>query len=582
MLKKILNFIRSGKINSDQEKTGAAVSGRTDFPAAEKKQIAEEILREKNRFLNDLRKASLNILEDVAESEQDLRKKTLELEKFQQAADVSFDHVIITDPDGIILYANAAAEKLTGYSRKEIIGKNSGQLWGGRMDKSFYEKMWKTIKMDKKPYSGEVTNKKKNGNEYLASIRISPILDREKEVKFFVGVEQDITEEREAQIRVIRHASELQKANELIEEEKERAEGILRFLKSIGDGVVATDMNAKIIFFNEAIEKLTKISSAEAMGKYSYEVFRFLREKELDKQHKIIPKFLSGKGKANQIKDRFILERKDGSRIFVNFSISFIYGRSGEKQGCIMVLRDITEERELEKTKDNFLSVAAHQLRTPLSGIRWNLEMLLEGDAGKLPKEALDIIKDLDENNQRLVALVNDLLNVSRINLGKSMDSPEPVEVKEAIKNAIKNLDGFAKRNNVKVVFDEKKTPNIKVMIIPNRFFESVENVASNAIKYSPNKSSVKIAVSQEAGKAVISVSDSGIGIPETDKEKIFSKFFRAHNAAIKDPEGSGLGLNVVKSFIEEAGGSVSFESKEGKGTTFLINLPVYTGKNNH
>jgi len=537
---------------------------------------SEKELREKNSYLDDARKAVTNILEDVAQSEQELNHKTTELEKFQQAADASFDHIVITDPDGVMLYMNSSAEEITGYYKEESIGKTPGKLWGGQMSHEIYEKMWQTIKTDKSPYAGEITNKRKNGEKYLASIRISPILDKKGDVKFYVGVEQDITEEREAQMQIIRNAAELQKANLAIKKQKESAESILRFLKSIGDGVVATDMDGKVIFFNEAAEALTGFSGDDALGKYAWESMWYFKEDDPETQIKIVKKFLANEDKFGRVSDRLILKQKSGSTIGVSFSISFIYDENQTKQGCVVVIRDVTEEREVEKAKDNFLSVAAHQLRTPLSGIRWSLEMLLGDDVGKLPAEAHEVVENINENTMRLITLVNDLLNVSRINMGKVIEPASSVNVVETIEAVLKSGEGFVAKNKTKIIFDAKKQAKFMVFISPQHLFEAIQNIVSNAIKYTPEQGTVAISVSQKSGKIRVAIADSGIGIPKKEQDKMFSKFFRAQNAIQADPDGSGLGLSVVKSFIEEAKGTVTFESEEGKGTTFFIELPIY------
>jgi signal transduction histidine kinase len=171
--------------------------------------------------------------------------------------------------------------------------------------------------------------------------------------------------------------------------------------------------------------------------------------------------------------------------------------------------------------------------------------------------------------------LVNDLLDVSRINMGKSREEPALINVCKVLKEAIDSLSGLAMDRGVKIFYEKACSLNPDVKMGPKHFFHAVENLVSNAIKYTSRGGTVKISIDHKEERVIISVADDGIGIPQKDQSKIFSKFFRAGNAVLKETEGSGLGLNVVKSFIEEAGGKIWFESEEGKGSTFFIELPA-------
>ncbi len=231
--------------------------------------------------------------------------------------------------------------------------------------------------------------------------------------------------------------------------------------------------------------------------------------------------------------------------------------------------------KELDKLKDEFLSVAAHELRTPLGSIRWNLEMALGGQTGKINKQTQTIISQSYDSARRLIRLINNLLNVSRIEQKRVKDEPELTNIIKIIRTTVQELYGLTREKKLKVflnVSKDKKIPIIK--IDPRRFQETIVNLLSNAIKYSKEKGKITINVGVVKKNIVIEVSDYGIGIPQKDQVNIFSKFFRADNANESGEEGSGLGLFVVKSYVESWGGSIAFKSELNQGTTFTLNLP--------
>lgn len=514
------------------------------------------------------------MLQALSENEVILEQKTGELEKFQQAVDASFDHMVITDADGVILHANHAAEVLTGYTKKEMLGLRPS-LWGRQMPKAFYETLWQTIKTEKQGYAGELTNKRKDGTSYLASIRVSPILDDAGEVKFFVGIERDITEDRRSQMRIIRHADELEAANVRIEEQKERSEGILRFLKSIGEGVFATDISGKVIFINEAAELIAMTPSSRVEGRKSGEVLSFIQEKEGQSiPMPIIERTLEMRKTTAFPQDTFLI-RQTGEKIPVSGTCSLIRGTDRNIIGAIVVFRDVTKLRELDQMKNSFLSIAAHQLRTPLGSMRWSMELFLEGDFGKLPKTAIESLRHMYDNTVRMVLLVNDLLDVSLIDSEKGMEEQRPVDIVEMVREVIQTMDSEAKKRFVDIVFLEPDQPIPPLLAPPNHLYEALENLVSNGIKYNKQNGTLTLSLAMDGGKVLLSIADTGIGIPKEDTAKIFSKFFRSTNAILKETEGSGLGLSVVKSYLDESHAKISFESVENVGTTFYVEFPT-------
>jgi signal transduction histidine kinase len=201
--------------------------------------------------------------------------------------------------------------------------------------------------------------------------------------------------------------------------------------------------------------------------------------------------------------------------------------------------------------------------------------MVLGGDMGELTPELKETMQYVYENDKRLITLVNDLLNVSRIDQKRIPYEPTLVDIIEVIKDTVRDLEAEGKRKNIRVLFDTTGNQTFPLTLDKKRFREVIENLMSNAVKYSRPDSEVKTTLSVLKDSVQIEVSDQGIGIPEKDKSNIFSKFFRADNALKSETEGTGLGLFVVKSFVENLGGTVWFESVENKGTTFFIKLPL-------
>lgn len=535
----------------------------------------EEKQRVQNENLELSKKAILNILEDIAVSEKELKEKTLDLLKFEQATDTSFDHIIITDQDGKVIYANKAAMNITGYSHEEIIGSNPS-MWGNQMPKKFYETLWRTIKTEKHSYSGEITNKRKDGKTYLASIRIIPIFDKDGEIQFFVGNERDITEERQSQLRIVRHTAELQESNRLIEEQKNRAESILRFLKSIAEGIIATDQEGKIIFMNEPAELMTLRFFQQVQGKHFNEIFHFIEEKKNEDVPFDVFRLVSEKNYSVSFSQNVFLVQNTEKKLPIFGTASPIRNEKGVVVGAIIVFRDITKLRELDQMKNSFLSVAAHQLRTPLGSMRWTMEMLANGDLGKLPQTAKEAIDQIYENSGRMVVLVNDLLNVSRIDGEKGREEKTSIDLVALVKKVIETMHSEAERRMVKIIFQEPQDLIPEIIVPQKHLYEALENLISNGIKYNKENGTLTLSLKRNENSILLTVTDTGIGIPEIDQKKIFSKFFRAPNAVLKETEGSGLGLSVVKSYLGESGAEVSFQSKENTGTTFFVTFPLH------
>ncbi|HXK37544.1 MAG TPA: HAMP domain-containing sensor histidine kinase [Candidatus Paceibacterota bacterium] len=254
--------------------------------------------------------------------------------------------------------------------------------------------------------------------------------------------------------------------------------------------------------------------------------------------------------------------------------------RDFELSSKMLVRRDIeltmANERmqALDAMKTEIISVAAHQLRTPLSGMKWMMKMLLVGDIGEISMEQREIIQRGYESNERLIRLVNDMLAVDRLESGRVKYVFVPVQIQSLIEKVVADLLQRAAEKQVHIV--TKLAPDVpRLYLDPERITDLLNNLIDNAIKYSKNDGVINVVLAKVEESARIIVSDEGIGIPDRDQAHVFSRFFRASNAMQHFTEGSGLGLSIAQSVALRHGGKIWFESKEGVGTIFTVQLPI-------
>lgn len=249
-----------------------------------------------------------------------------------------------------------------------------------------------------------------------------------------------------------------------------------------------------------------------------------------------------------------------------------------QRLAILNVLEDVEKDREIDKMKTEFISLASHQLRTPLSAMKWFLEMLLGGDVGKLTKEQQEQVENINQSNERMISLVNALLNVSRIESGRLSIEPKPTHICNLAKQTITELKTQA--NGKTINLDCTLSPKeCTLNIDPKLISEVFQNLISNSIKYTTGKGKVLISIKKDKDQIVSTITDWGLGIPKDQQPRIFEKFFRADNVLKLETDGTGLGLYLVKKIIEASGGKIGFNSVATKGTTFWFTIPVSGSK---
>jgi signal transduction histidine kinase len=230
--------------------------------------------------------------------------------------------------------------------------------------------------------------------------------------------------------------------------------------------------------------------------------------------------------------------------------------------------------KRLKELREEFLFVAAHDLKSPVTVIRGYIDMVLKGEAGEISEKTRDHLVQADKANKRLVRLVEDLLKVARSDAGKIYIDISPIDISEPVKYAIEELEPLASKKSIEIVYDASFSAS-QVLANSDRIKEVMENFVSNAIKYTPKGGVIRVYHEERGEELVTNVEDSGYGIPKKYHDKVFGKFFRAPSKNVREIEGTGLGLFIVKQLIEKMNGKVWFKSKEGKGSTFSFSLPI-------
>lgn len=371
-------------------------------------------------------------------------------------------------------------------------------------------------------------------------------------------------------LSIFKKTKQIQKTNLDLAAEKRKLETTL---ESIGDGAFVINVDGRLTFFNRIAEELVGERKEEVLGKSYRKVLKFVRGEDHSPNYAFIENALT-KDTITHIQNHTVLISKDGGEIPVANSAAPIHDASGNVIGCIVVFRDVTREYAIDKAKTEFISLASHQLRMPLSAIKWSLETGLDGSLGKLSGEQKEFIQNAYGAAQRMTVLVNSLLNISRIEGGRLAVKPELTNLALFCKQILIELQPLITQKEHEIQF---RKPDILPIVTTDQklLHEVVTNLLSNAIKYTPNKGTIVLGLEIRGSNAVVTVKDNGLGIPKAQQQRIYEKFFRADNVMKVSIDGTGLGLYIVKRLVETLEGKVWFESEEKKGTTFFVAIPL-------
>lgn len=351
----------------------------------------------------------------------------------------------------------------------------------------------------------------------------------------------------------------------------------LSVFKSVVDNssnaVIILSIDGVILYANKMALKITELKKDQIINK-KQSLIRFVDGKTGKELNHLIEKTIkSGKTNKDLNKNGVIL-KPNGKTASVAISVISLKDRQNKVWAGFVIFHDITKDKEMEQTKTEFVSLASHQLRTPLSTINWYSEMMLSGDAGKLTAEQNKYVEEIYHGTQRMIELVNDLLNISKIDLGMITIKPEMVNFREVVESVLSEL--YPQIENKKIKINKKYDQVVPHIMLDAKLARIIcQNLLSNAVKYTPKSGKVFISLNKNQNKLLLKIADTGIGIPKDQQAQIFSRLFRAKNAKEKLTEGTGLGLYIVQLAVEKLGGRVWFESIENGGTTFYVSIPL-------
>jgi signal transduction histidine kinase len=354
---------------------------------------------------------------------------------------------------------------------------------------------------------------------------------------------------------------DVEKERKRVEEERNKTLAVITHLT---DGLLVFDKGGKLSLANHQAEKFLDIKVKEIMGRSVPGLAKLPGFKALAD--------LIGP----EIKTIFRRELILSKNLTVEVSTEPMMPR-GEALGTLVILHDISREKVVEKLKTEFVSLAAHQLRTPLSAIKWTLKMLLDGDLGEITGEQRDFVEKTYQSNERMITLINDLLDITRIEEGRYLYRPAPADFEELASSTVGYCQEMAARKKIDLSFKKPQAKLPESNMDVEKVKLVVQNLLENAIKYTPAGGKVEASLGYDNAKKeiIFAVKDTGVGVPDDQQPRVFTKFFRAANVMRMETEGSGLGLFISKNIIEAHGGKIWFESKEGQGTTFYVVLPV-------
>jgi len=488
---------------------------------------------------------------------------------YLQALNSATSGIIITDnlqPDNPIIYCNRAFERITGYSTNEIIGHNCRFLQAqDRMQKE--REMIKDAIKNGVECRVDIRNYRKNGALFWNELVISPVKDREGKITHFIGVQNDITEriKSENELREEK-ASVERKILERTKELKENEAFLSSIIQTVRESLLVLDSEFRVLSANTHFLNTFKVTHEDTVGNILFELGN--HQWDIEALKILLTKILPTNNPVIDFEVEHDFPYIGKKIMLVNaYRIEF---EGQYKDRILIAIEDITDKKEIDRRKDDFLSIASHELKTPLTTIKGLVQLLQRMAPEEASEKFLSTLSKASIHVDRLNNLISELLDTSRIQSGNIEIHKEPFEIDKLIQETVDNLSLATPDYEI----DTKSNTNAIILGDELQISQVINNLISNAIKYAPNSKKIKIYCNRVGNFVKVSVTDYGMGISPQDQSKIFERFFRSRDIQKKFP-GMGIGLYICHEIVTRHQGTLWVESEIGVGSTFNFTLPI-------
>ena len=455
------------------------------------------------------------------------------------------DGVLTIDPSGVIQSLNPAAERIFGYQAGDLIGRNINALVPDSLE-VFDPELTREARGSAPEGRRELLGVRADGTRIAIDLSITEVqIDGER---LFTGIVRDISDT------------------------KRRDEEIQRFqtmLDNTVDMIFMFDpITLKFVYANRGTEETLGYSRESLLTMRATDLTASMPE-HVFRSH--IAPLLSGS--RPWLSYETLQRKRDGVEVPTEVFLQLVRSGSEDPGLFIGIARDLTERRRIDRMKSEFISIISHELRTPLTSIRGSLGLLVGGAAGALPERTKRMVEIAHHNSERLVRLINDMLDMEKIESGKMRFDMRPLEVAALVDHAVDANAGYAEQYHVTLA-NEPIDPALRIYGDFDRLIQVMNNLLSNAAKFSPEGGQVVVVVSEHDGMLRVSVSDRGGGVPVEFRERVFERFSQADTSDTRKKGGTGLGLSISKAIVERHDGAIGFESEPGAGATFWFEVP--------